>query len=511
MEIDTKTTAIKAPNKSYAHAVSKIYTHDVNIKNPINEYTSLKNTILCKPSTKYSDFEILSAIEDAGYDKYLYGFQQIRYGTIIEVVMKSKEAMETLLDKGLIINGVRQRFYNSTPSRNISKRVTISILGLPIEKSSFPAGKILEELGYGKHLTTRPIFKETPKKKTLYYSGIIVTTMEGLVKPVPRLINLKGYDVRAIYTGQEDIGSKAQNNATTKITKANNKAQTHNDLTLDESLEETSKIIQLSTKDEHTNDFKAKENENNDNNEDYSKGSTSEVVIRGIEEGEGEDNYEENNDEDEGDESKSDENKLNDKDDEENKGDDDEVISNVRKIDKSNEIEKEIEENVFSKEDSLDDVEIAEDFLKMSHIEKIEYNWKQFKNFDRLNCTKEELNKFKKYKKLEWQQFEIARVKVYDKLDIWEKQVGRLLPDKYEEMDSGEMYGFNMRELKNFDMKTADISEKTIYYVLKISEWKQRGKEHSQFILDHETKKEQRNLKKQRYQITKKRKLSPQL
>nr|XP_047135266.1 uncharacterized protein LOC124812521 [Hydra vulgaris] len=38
-----------------------------------------------------------------------------------------------------------------------------------------------------------------------------------------------------------------------------------------------------------------------------------------------------------------------------------------------------------------DEYEVPDDFLDLEHVEKVEHNWNLFKNFDRLNCSDEEL------------------------------------------------------------------------------------------------------------------------
>ncbi|XP_065661027.1 putative leucine-rich repeat-containing protein DDB_G0290503 [Hydra vulgaris] len=382
VEIDTTNVAGTAPNQTYAQAASKTYAHATTNNININEYGLLKNTLLSKVTRKRSDNEILSAIEDAGYDKYLYGFQQIRNGTMIELVMKNDKIKQTILEKGININGDLHQFFLSTPSRNISKRVTISILGLPIEKCSFPAGIVLEELGYGKHIRTKPIFKQTPKNKTLFYSGKIIVIMDNLTKPIPRFINLKGYEVRAIYTGQKDDGNQKKESKTNQDKVINYTSDPTSDATLVlplvdndfnninlnnkaqkpsiSAFEVTSELIQDHTNDELTMEIEDKENEKNENIEEFSKDSRSEAKIENKEAGESKESYDESSSKEYSDESTSDESKPKENeenDDIESEGDDDKIVSIVKNIDESSEIGKESEKDDLRKGNSLNEIE----------------------------------------------------------------------------------------------------------------------------------------------------------
>jgi hypothetical protein len=63
-------------------------------------------------------------------------------------------------------------------------------------------GDDLEKLGYGKHILTKAIMKETPQRKSKYYSGILTASMENLTEPIPKTLVIKGYSVRIIHNGQ---------------------------------------------------------------------------------------------------------------------------------------------------------------------------------------------------------------------------------------------------------------------------------------------------------------------
>ncbi|XP_065650495.1 probable ATP-dependent helicase PF08_0048 [Hydra vulgaris] len=156
-------------------------------------------------------------------------------------------------------------------------------------------------------------------------------------------------------------------------------------------------------------------------------------------------------------------------------------------------------------ERSEDEYEVPIEFRKFYHLDKVDYNWKLFKKFDRLNCSEEELKKIKTYKNYEWLLYERA-VGMYKS---FEKKVDQLIPTTFQQMDSGEMYSYNMKEFKNVDRNTADETLRNRYIACRKAEWDQRRKEYSQFQSDHEKKQEERTLKKQIYQ-SKRAKLTPQ-
>ena len=162
----------------------------------------LKNTLLCRLQSRNCMLDILLALEMQNLDEELEGAQLIRGNTVLELVMKTERAKNSILEKGLTIGGQHCRFFNSTPSRLPSRRTTVSILGLPLEAKYFAVGKVLEEMGYGKHLYTRPVMKKTPTKGTPYYSGILVAIMEDIKTPVPHFVTISGCRVRAIHNGQ---------------------------------------------------------------------------------------------------------------------------------------------------------------------------------------------------------------------------------------------------------------------------------------------------------------------
>ena len=162
----------------------------------------LKNTLLCNLQGRASMLDVLLAIEKENLDEEMEGVQLIRGNRMLELVMKTERAKNSILETGLTIGGQHCRFFNSTPSRLPSRRVAVSILGLPLEAKNFTVGQKLQEMGYGKHLYTRPVMKKTPTKGTPYYSGILVAVMEDIKTPVPHFITLFGYRVRAIHNGQ---------------------------------------------------------------------------------------------------------------------------------------------------------------------------------------------------------------------------------------------------------------------------------------------------------------------
>ncbi|XP_047146209.1 probable ATP-dependent helicase PF08_0048 [Hydra vulgaris] len=149
-----------------------------------------------------------------------------------------------------------------------------------------------------------------------------------------------------------------------------------------------------------------------------------------------------------------------------------------------------------------DDIEVPEKYLDMLHLEKVDYNWKLFKNFDSLNCSDEELKKFKAFKKYEWIQYKRAQ-RNYKMLENIQKSKGQLTPLTFQKMDSREMYSYNIKEFKDFKRGTTSNNEERRYIACKKAEWEQRRKEHEQFHKDHETKQEERLLKKQIYKTKK--------
>ncbi|XP_065639569.1 uncharacterized protein LOC136072314 [Hydra vulgaris] len=209
--------------------------------------------------------------------------------------------------------------------------------------------------------------------------------MDNLTKPIPRFINLKGYEVRAIYTGQKDDGNQKKESKTNQDKVINCTSDSNSDATLVlplvgnnfnnislnnkvqtpsiSALEVTSELIQDHTNDELTMEIEDKENEKIKNIKDFSKDSRSEAKVKDKEAGESEENYDESSSEEYSDDSASDKSKPkeNEEDDDiESEGDDDEIVSIVKNIDESNEIGKESEKDGFRKEDSLDEIE--EDF-----------------------------------------------------------------------------------------------------------------------------------------------------
>ena len=192
-ESDAKTESAKPT--SYASAAS-FSANQGFFRPPLN------HTIVCNLQLRVSMGEILREIENNNLDDELEGIQIIRGGTVLEVVMKSDRAKNVFLEKGLNIGGFHHIFHNSTPNRTPTRRTTVSILGLPLEAKNYQVGKVLQEMGYGKHLSTRPVIKLTPTKGTPYYSGILVAVMEDLPTPIPYFLTIRGYRVRAIHTGQ---------------------------------------------------------------------------------------------------------------------------------------------------------------------------------------------------------------------------------------------------------------------------------------------------------------------
>jgi hypothetical protein len=178
---------------SYAQAIKK---------NQNENLMKLDRTLLCKLSVKANINDILASLEDEDLDDEIEGVQLIKGNTILELSLKNEKTKMILLEKGLNIKEYHHRLFNSTPTRQMSKRTTVSILGLPLEAKGLPVGEALQQMGYGKHLLTRAVMKETPKKKTKIYSGIMIAVMENM-KPIPRSIKIRGYYVRPIYTGQE--------------------------------------------------------------------------------------------------------------------------------------------------------------------------------------------------------------------------------------------------------------------------------------------------------------------
>ncbi|XP_065660954.1 probable WRKY transcription factor protein 1 [Hydra vulgaris] len=507
MGIDTDTMAGAANTSSYVHATSKTYAQAATNNLNTNEFSALKNTILCKVNGKFNDNEILSAIEEAGYDKHLYGFQQIRNGSIIEIVMKNDKAKYSILEKGLNINGVTHQFYQSTPSRNFSKKVTISILGLPIEKSNFPVGKYLEELGYGKHIRTKPIFKRTPKNKTLYYSGIIVAIMDNLEKQIPRFINLNGYEVRAIYNGQKDVGRPQKQNITSQKMGNENANETISEKEVGHSIKEIQSLNGIITSQENCGEpelnkhVEEVENQTVDITTKPRPKTSQEILIvneREITTNSEEEDSNTNNSDNGVDGSKGNDSNKDVLDDNINKDSNDNNSEDDNNSGDSNDDSDDNDEEISEE----DDVEVPEEYIDMFHLEKVDYNWKLFKNFDRLNCSDEELKKFKAFKKYEWIQYEMAQ-KSYQKLENIQKSKGQLTPLTFEKMDSGEMYSYNMKEFKDFKRGTTSNKEERRYIACKKAEWEQRRKEHEQFHKDHETKQVERFLKKQLYKTKK--------
>ncbi|XP_065645441.1 probable ATP-dependent helicase PF08_0048 [Hydra vulgaris] len=590
MEVVTDIGAATAQTIVNAQAACKTYAQVTTNNNYINDHKSLKNTLLCKVQTKVSDNDFLLAIEEAGYDKYLFGYQQIRNGSVIEIVMKNDLIKHTILEKGININGVKHPFYPSTPNRNINKRVTISILGLPIEESNFPAGKYLEELGYGRHLRTKPLLRSTPKNKTPYYSGIIVVIMDNLQKPIPRFINLNGYEVRAIYNGQEDVGrpqkkyttnqqkdpndyNKPSNNnrldttyveienpnhiiinestvienevnkykekvqtqtletATESQLKTNLERRTTNDLDTSKTNEVKKVADKINEQDSEEEDSLKDDNEDDDNSndgddsedrndykdKDDSKdddGKNDDDDSKDGNESKDNDDSKDNDENSDGDGSKDDDDrkdgnpskdKDNSKDDIDSKYKDDSKDDNNSKVNADSQDDHDCNDNNSNNESSEDECEVPDEFLKLYHLDKVDYNWKHFKKFDRLNCSEEELKKFKVYKKYEWVQYERA-VGMYKS---FEKRTDQLIPIAFQQMDSGDMYSYNMKEFKNVNRNTEDETLRNRYIACRKAEWDQRRKEYSQFQPDHEKKQEERAIKKQIYQ-SKKAKLTPQ-
>ncbi|XP_065658580.1 protein PFC0760c-like [Hydra vulgaris] len=156
---------------------------------------------------------------------------------------------------------------------------------------------------------------------------------------------------------------------------------------------------------------------------------------------------------------------------------------------------------------SEEECEVPVEFLKMHHIERVDYNWRRFKNFDRLNCSNEDLKEFKTFKKLEWLQYEKANTK-YEAIDEKVNLNKIVIPAGFQQMDSGEMYAYNIKEFQNFDKMTAERTERYRYTACRKAEWEQRKKEHSQFHTYHEKKQKERDLKKEAYH-SKKLKLTP--
>ncbi|XP_065645438.1 uncharacterized protein LOC136075920 [Hydra vulgaris] len=304
--------------------------------------------------------------------------------------------------------------------------------------------------------------------------------MDKIDKPIPRFIKLNGYEVRAIYNGQEDVG-KPQNKV--------NKNQKNEDKFVCKSPSSIPQVIPpLGTQNQNiikTTEDKGIEKETNE----HEKNLEIQITVENIALQAANENKFSKNDKD------------NSEVDERNEDDNEQDSSKVSDIAKSKDADGQSEKDVFSKEDdNLDNVEIPTEYRHMSHIDKVNYNWKTFKNFDRLNCSKEELLKFRAFKKLEWEQYNTAKMNKYKSLKDLEKKIGKLTPLGFEKMDSSEIYSFNMKEFKNFNINTANINEKTKYIACKRAEWKQRKKEFFQYIKDHERKQEERNLKKQTYQ-----------
>ena len=171
-------------------------------KSRMDYKTPLKNTLVCAVQTRLTMIDVLNSIEEKNLDKDLEGVQLIRGNTILEIVMKTEISKNKLLEEGLCIKGLHHMFQHATPNRTPSRRTNVSIIGLPLEAKKYQVGRTLEEMGFGRHVYTRPVIKRTPTKGTPYYSGILVAVMQDLVAPMPNYISVRGYRVRVIHTGQ---------------------------------------------------------------------------------------------------------------------------------------------------------------------------------------------------------------------------------------------------------------------------------------------------------------------
>nr|XP_047134096.1 DNA ligase 1-like [Hydra vulgaris] len=432
IEIDTDNIGPTAIKKSYCQAVSA-----TNKKQPIR-YSILSRTLLSNITQNITELDVLTAIEDAGLDKELEAFQIIRNGTMIELIMKTDKAKSSLQENGLCVKGVIHNFHNSTPTRNISKRIAVSVIGLPLEKKGFPVGVALEELGYGKHIHTRPVFKKTPKNKTPYFSGILVVIIDNLLKPIPRNLRLKGYNLRIVYTGQELPENNKNKNETPKIV-----------------IPETEET--LSSEKENSSGEEKEEATLPLNNEDVpipTIVTTEPEKVATL-------------------------NELT-------------PCNTERNNDNTNECSN--KEDITTEELEDGEINIPDELECLNHLEMVEHNWKLFKNFDRYNCSEEELQKLKIYKKVEWDQFESER-RNYRALENDQKKTGKITPFFFENMDSGEIYAYNKKEFKNHDSEECSSEETKKYVAYKKAEWDQRKKEFDLFVKIHEVKQEERKQK----------------
>ena len=94
-------------------------------------------------------------------------------------------------------------FQKSNPNRVPSTKTHVSVFGLPIEAKPLVIGKIFEQMGYGRHVYTKPVMRTTPVKGTPYYTGILVAVMENMPQPMSIFMNVLGYRVRVKHNGQE--------------------------------------------------------------------------------------------------------------------------------------------------------------------------------------------------------------------------------------------------------------------------------------------------------------------
>jgi hypothetical protein len=154
--------------------------------------------------------DVINSLEKEKINEQLEGLQFIYKGTVLEIVMSSDDAKNTLLEKGLDINGFHHHFQKSNPFRqpyqargNKPQETHVSVFGLPIEAKNFQVGKYLEEMGFGKHILTRPVMRKT-ENGTSFYSGILVAVMQEMTSPIPVFLNVRGYAVRTKHTGQEE-------------------------------------------------------------------------------------------------------------------------------------------------------------------------------------------------------------------------------------------------------------------------------------------------------------------
>ncbi|XP_047139152.1 uncharacterized protein LOC124815041 [Hydra vulgaris] len=176
----------------------------------------LPKTLICEIEENFTLNEFLKAIEKENLDEYLEGVQFLRRNTAIELVMKTNEARIKLLEYGLNINNYQHAFKISNINRRPKiegKRLNqthVSVFGRPIEAKQFNIGSFFEEMGYGRHVYTKPVMRTTPGKGTPYYSSsrvclylVVLAVIEDMPKPIPTSLNIVGYKIRTRHNGQD--------------------------------------------------------------------------------------------------------------------------------------------------------------------------------------------------------------------------------------------------------------------------------------------------------------------